>query len=488
MSAHITTFEDENGNKLYPVTKLNAVLDENNVDVGTIISNIENKLRKLLPTYDTAGEPFRLDFNTVYSTHSVLKNSKHVYDANTIVSTYPEPFVMNADSTGVLSIEFDVDVAQADTITVSCYINSTLKDSFTQSVSQGVTHITRQVTFITTQSNNTVYLTVGTSADNPKTVRNIVYTLTANNALFLREAPDIVYRCWPVSTLVYITKQTKTAGYYKAIDLQNIDHSGAYALVANQGTVDDTVYPLIIIYCSAGSSSFNQLAYALHHMNSDTLDLYNTENALQKTVNLIYNSTYSPDFVDIRPYCDAPYTTQILLGYPQEPRARRLRTYNVVRSFNSVQNFSNASVPVQMVSSTDCIVKNGSASGANDYTVYQDATGMWYINTFARLASNRAGLALGFGTRADLALCPPLAQDAVNDFAYLRAFICAYGTWYAYYIAFDKMNTVFTLQKTEIIPGDFDQILAGNGNVYFGVKDGGFTTFYDSFYKSIAEF
>ena len=39
MSATIINLKDENGNTVYPVTKTNAVLDSNNVDVDTKITD-----------------------------------------------------------------------------------------------------------------------------------------------------------------------------------------------------------------------------------------------------------------------------------------------------------------------------------------------------------------------------------------------------------------------------------------------------------------
>ena len=467
-----------------------TTLQQNISALQTSLTNMQTTLLNAIDALASSSEdvPFELDFDTIYATQSLCRVWRSYFSSTAMLTTLPEPFVANNQTPALVLATFDINIAQDDDVIFSLQINGQQIDTFTQHILAGTTSIQRQATFMTTQSNNNITLSVGSQEGNAKYIHNLTYKVVANNALFLKEMPQVIYDCWPVSTDVYITKRSPHFCAYKVVSLQNLDHSGEYTTICTTNDEDVYVYPIIVNYCPSTYSNFSQLAYGMMHSSTDSLELYNAENTLQKTINLIYSSTYTPNFINIRPYCDATYNTQILLSYPLEPRARRLRTYNGVRSFNSVQNFSHANVPIQMISNVVCTIKNGSSSGANDYTVYQDATGMWYINTFARLSSNREGFALGFGTRANLAMCPQPVQNAVADHAYFRAFICAYGKWYAYYVDFDKVNTIFTLQKTEIISGDFDQLLAGNANVYFGVKNGGFTTFYDSFYKSITEF
>lgn len=476
----------ENGTNISSNGTQIGVLQQDVLSLQTSLSEILSVVKFL--SGGGKSQPFILDFSTVYGSETICDVSRSYSETSTITTSQNEPFIVNANTPVLILISFDFYTPQEQDVTFSFYINNVINDTITKHFTAGTTAFSHQIAFMSSQSNNVVYVSAVTEISNTKTIRNLKYKVVANNALLLNESPSVVYHCWPVGTQIYVTKREKDVCMYKVLDMTNLDFSGNYTTIHDFNNEDIYAYPIMLFTVSSGVVSFNQYAYAGFNTITNKLITYNNADAEQKTLDLIYNS-YAPRYVNILSCYDSSYTSQIHLLYPQEPRGRRFRTYSGVKNCISSQNYTHENVPVQVLSPTICTIKNGIVTGMNDYVVFQRTNGKWFINTVAKLASNREdSLELGFGTRANFAFCPPLAQNSVENHVYFRVFLCAYGTWYAYYIDYDKPNTTWSLLKTEVVQGDFDQLLAGNANLYFGVKNGSFTAFYDATFKSITEF
>lgn len=82
MSAVIGNAKDKNGNTFYPITKTNAVIDNNNIDVETRISAIETRLSALenihlymhsIRVFKTRSSNVAQSFNVVLYTNSSIQ-------------------------------------------------------------------------------------------------------------------------------------------------------------------------------------------------------------------------------------------------------------------------------------------------------------------------------------------------------------------------------------------------------------------------------
>lgn len=481
------------------LSSLNSAISSNSNNIAQIIQEVttlqssvsaaQNAILQAIENLqpEDNNEPFILNFDEVYATSSEYYSPRTHYATNTLYLSPKEPFVIDYNTPSYILVEFDVTLDISIVADISFYINDALASTKNISLVSGLNHIIHQFALNNlSQSDNEVSFTISTVATSSKTIENLHYTLVGNNALFLREMPQNVYYCWPVENRFYITKRNKNVCEYKEISMANIDFSGNYTPLATLSSTS-TIYPLVILTCTASSASFNQLCYLQISEVTGKATTHTLDGTQQRSLDLAYSGE-NPRNVDAFPCYDGSYTAQFVLLYKREARLRRYRAYNVVRTTSLSHNYTSEFIPVQTQSPIMCTIKNGYVSTYSDYVLYQNSHGEWYVSTMAKLSQGMPGFLLGFGTRANFSICPPLSQNSNSNYIYMRAFIKAYNSWRAYYFYLDKNEGTFTMQKVQEITGTFDQIVGVNGNLYFGINNGSFTSFYDPMYKSITEF
>ena len=482
------------------LNSLNSNVTTNGTNISLVSQNVtalisalaeaQSAILRAISEISSSGgssEPFDLDFDEVYATSSTYYSPRTHYSTSDNFILPKEPFVIDINSPAYILAEFDLTLDSAQDVELSFYINTTSVHTKTLSLGTGSTHIIQQFALNNlTQSDNKVFCEIITTQTCTKTVENLQYTLVGNNALFLREMPQNVYTCWPVNEQIYLTKRNKNVGEYKVLNMSNLDFSGNYSTVATLAQ-ESTIFPILVLTCSSSGATVNQLGYVQINEVTGKLTTHNADDSQQRSLDLAY-STEFPQEVNVFPYYDGTYTGQIVLIYSNQNRLRRYRLYNTLRSSTLTQNFSNDLVPIQMQFPNVCTIKKGFVSGYSDYVLYQNSQGKWYANTITKLGQGTSGFALGFGTRASFSICPPLSQNSNDNYVYMRAFIKSYSRWRAYYFYVNKSDGSFALQKVEEITVDYDQIIGANANLYFAIKNGSITPFYDQTFKSITEF
>ena len=459
-------------------------------NVQAAISSALNAILQAIANISGGGEasPFVLDFDEVYATSSTYYSPRSHYSSRPVLTLPKEPFVINYNTPAYMLVEFDLTLSDNANVEVCYNLNSSPILTKNITLLQGESHIEHQFALNgLNSSDNDISITFTTQNSScVKTVKNLKYSLIGNNALFLRENAQNIYSCFPVNNQIYLTKRNKNVCEYKILDMQNLDFSGNYSILANLDATS-TVYPSLVLTCSQTEATVNQLVYAQISEVTNKFTTHNSDGSVQRTLDMTYNAEIARE-VGFYPYYDSTYTAQFVFLFQNQKRMRRYRSYNIVRSSTMSQNFTNNLVPLQVQFPILCTIKNGYGStGLSDYIIYQTTHGDWYVNTIGKLAQGTQGFWLGFGSRATFAICPPLSQNDNEDYIYMRAFIKAYSNWYVYYFYVDKNDGSFHTLKTERINTNYDQVIAGNANLYFGLLNGSITPIYDATFKSITE-
>ena len=463
--------------------------------LGTQITNAKNSIITAIQALSSLGdsptpaEPFTLDFNTVYGTSSSFKSLRSFYSTTSQVKTAPEHFIMNANSPAYLLLQYDFTIATAQDVIIQVYVNGVEVYTQTVAMASGTTNHVHHIMFEPMQSNCKVYVTATTVSAIAKQMSNISMQLVGNNALFLREMPSTIYSVFPINYDVYLTRLQNNTCDYKIVNINTLDFSANYTTLI-QTTSDKQIFPYLLMNTSISqrTATLVQFTYILFDVTNKYLYFYDSSTGTsKKSIQTRENYNNITQYIYFDPYYDDRLSCRfnMIAMEDNEIYSYTSRGLWATAPANNQTFYLTIRQAVQLVGATSCLTACGVGSISNTVFLMQDDTGTWRMLTTSNFVSESVTYTIGVGTRASIALCPSLTTDNTNVNNVYRVFMCSYGTWYAYYLRLDA--NAITLLKTEIISGDYDQIIAGNSNIYFKIKNGAITPVVDTNLHSISE-
>ena len=414
---------------------------------------------------------------------------KDYYTTTASVNTRLEYFIVENNAPVELTINYDFIINTAQDVNIQVYINGNVLLNETIAMASGTTNHTHKIMFQAKQPNCVMYITATTIGAIAKTIRNLNMQLVGNGVMFLREMPNTIYNAFPINYDIYISRLQNNTCDYKVVNINTLDFSSNYTTLI-QTTSDNQIFPYLLMSTSISqkTTTLIQFTYVLFNATDKYLYFYNSSSGtLTRSYQTRENYSNITQYICFDTYYDERYSCRFSMIFLENSQ---IYTYLVKGLWTSspansqVFNLTIRTI-VQLVGATSCLTAYGVGSTSNSVFLMQDDTGTWRVATTDNFVSENVTCTLGVGTRASIALCPSLTTDATNVSNVYRVFMCSYGTWYAYYL---RMNTnAITLLKTEIISGDYDQIIAGNSNIYFKIKNGVITPVVDAYLHSISE-